>query len=171
MAALVFELLQRDRRPGWQRVAVTVSPGISALQAAAARAGAPLGHDFCAISLSDLLTPWAEIERRLLAAAHGDFVTALYNPASGRRRQQLVRALAILAELRPPATPLIHARNLGRHGEHVEVHRLHDFAPDPVDMLSLLIVGSSRTRLVPRLHGRPFVYTPRGYVLAEGSAG
>jgi cobalt-precorrin 5A hydrolase/precorrin-3B C17-methyltransferase len=171
MAALAFELLEREPRPDWQRVALTVSPGISALQAAAARAGAPLGHDFCAVSLSDLLTPWPEIEHRLAAAAAGDFVTALYNPASGRRRQQLVRALAILAERRPPATPLIHARSLGRRGERVEVHRLRDFAPDAVDMLSLLIVGSSRTRLVPRLHGRPFVYTPRGYVLGEGAAG
>ena len=171
MAALAFELLERDGRPDWQRVAVTVSPGISALQAAAARAGAPLGHDFCAISLSDLLTPWPEIERRLMAAAEGDFVTALYNPASGRRRQQLGRALAILAERRPPATPLIHARNLGRAGESVEVHRLHAFAPDAVDMLSLLIVGSSRTRLVPRRHGRPLVYTPRGYLLGGGSTG
>ena len=102
----------------WPGVAVEVSPGVSALQAAAARAGAPLGHDFCAISLSDLLTPWPVIERRLKAAAAGDFVTVLYNPASPRRRQGLARAIAILfAAARSPKTPVIHARNLGRAGE------------------------------------------------------
>ena len=89
MAALVFELLEGSEEAAWQRVALTVGPGVSALQAAAARAGAPLGHDFCAVSLSDLLTPWATIERRLEAAAAGDFVTVLYNPASRRRRQGL----------------------------------------------------------------------------------
>ena len=123
MAALAFELLERGDEPAWQRVAVVVSPGVSALQAAAARAGAPLGHDFCAISLSDLLTPWAEIERRLHAAAAGDFVTVLYNPASARRRQGLARALEILRPARPPETPLVHARNLGRPGETLAMRR------------------------------------------------
>jgi len=163
MAALVLELLDRHGEPAWQRVAITVSPGISALQAAAARAGAPLGHDFCAISLSDLMTPWHEIERRLEAAAKGDFVVALYNPASTRRRAGLARALSILAAARPKATPVIHARNLARAGERVEIAALEAFDPTAVDMLSLLIVGSSRTRLLPRLHGAPLVYTPRGY--------
>jgi cobalt-precorrin 5A hydrolase/precorrin-3B C17-methyltransferase len=163
MAALAFELLERGDEPAWQRVAVVVSPGISALQAAAARAGAPLGHDFCAISLSDLLTPWAEIERRLHAAAAGDFVTVLYNPASGRRRQGLARALEILGPARPPETPLVHARNLGRPGETLAIATLAEFDPSAVDMLSLLIVGSSRARVFATLDGRSVVYTPRGY--------
>jgi cobalt-precorrin 5A hydrolase/precorrin-3B C17-methyltransferase len=167
MAALAFELLERDDEPAWQRVAVVVSPGISALQAAAARAGAPLGHDFCAISLSDLLTPWAEIERRLKAAAAGDFVTVLYNPASGRRRQGLARALEILRPARPPDTPCVHARNLGRPGEMLAVAPLTEFDPSAVDMLSLLIVGSSRTRIFATPDGRSVVYTPRGYPLAD----
>jgi cobalt-precorrin 5A hydrolase/precorrin-3B C17-methyltransferase len=167
MASLVFELLERSDEPAWQRIAVSVSPGISALQAAAARAGAPLGHDFCAISLSDLLTPWQVIERRLQAAAAGDFVTVLYNPASRRRREGLPRALAILARERAPDTPVVHARNLGRDAESVEVCGLEEFDPVCVDMLSILIVGARQTRLVAR-QGRPtFVYTPRGYLVAK----
>jgi cobalt-precorrin 5A hydrolase / precorrin-3B C17-methyltransferase len=164
MAALVLELLDRGD-PEWQRVAIGVSPGVSALQAAAARAGAPLGHDFCAISLSDLLTPWDEIERRLGAAAAGDFVTVLYNPASDRRRQGIVRALSILRAARPPETPLVHARNLGRAEETLQIVPLREFDPGAVDMLSLLIIGSSRTRMFATPDGRSFVYTPRGYPL------
>ncbi|MEM7043127.1 MAG: precorrin-3B C(17)-methyltransferase [Pseudomonadota bacterium] len=163
MASLVFELLDRSDDPAWQRVDVTVAPGISALQAAAARSGAPLGHDFCAISLSDLLTPWTVIERRLQAAAEGDFVIALYNPASERRRQGLASAISILSEERPPSTPVIIARNLGRDGEAIDVVELQALDQERVDMMTLLIVGSGQTRMAPRLHGRPFVYTPRGY--------
>jgi cobalt-precorrin 5A hydrolase/precorrin-3B C17-methyltransferase len=165
MAALVLELVERGV-PEWQRVAIEISPGVSALQAAAARAGAPLGHDFCAISLSDLLTPRAEIERRLAVAAVGDFVTVLYNPASGRRREGLVRALDILRQARSSNTPLVHARNLGRAEETLSVCPLAEFDPSPVDMLSLLIIGSSRTRAFATPDGRTFVYTPRGYRLA-----
>ena len=163
MAALVFELLERPTDPRWRRIAVTVAPGVSALQAAAARAGAPLGHDFCAVSLSDLLTPWPEIERRLHAAAEADFVVALYNPASRDRREGLRRAVAILAAARPPATPVVIARNLGRPGEAVETVRLADLDRDRIDMLTLVIVGSTRTRLALRPHGGAWVYTPRGY--------
>jgi cobalt-precorrin 5A hydrolase/precorrin-3B C17-methyltransferase len=167
MAALVFELVERSDVAAWQRVAIEVSPGISALQAAAARAGAPLGHDFCAISLSDLLTPREVIEQRLEAAAAGDFVTVLYNPASRQRRDGLVRALAILATARPPHTPVIHARNLGRDGETVALGRLGTFDPDAVDMLSLVVVGARQTRLVDRAGRPPFVYTPRGYLAGD----
>jgi cobalt-precorrin 5A hydrolase/precorrin-3B C17-methyltransferase len=167
MAALVFELLERGEEPAWQRLAIVVSPGVSALQAAAARAGAPLGHDFCAISLSNLLTPWAEIERRLNGAAAGDFVTVLYNPASERRRQGLVRALEILRAARPPETPLVHARKLGRAGEALEMAPLAEFDLSAVDMLSLLIIGSSRTRTFATQGGRAFAYTPRGYRLSD----
>ena len=164
MASLVFELLDREQNPDWQRVDVTVTPGISALQAAAARAGAPLGHDFCAISLSDLLTPWSVIEQRLEAAAAGDFIVALYNPASGKRRQGLARALTILSQARPPTTPIIIAKNLGRAGENVSVTTLKEIDQDSIDMLTLLVIGSGKTRTAERLHGQPFVYTPRGYL-------
>ena len=167
MAALVVELLEPATAPAWSRVALTVSPGVSALQAAAARAGAPLGHDFCAISLSDLMTPWPVIERRLRAAAAADFVTVLYNPASGRRRRGLARALEILATARPAATPVVLARNLGRAGETVDILPLAAVPQDAVDMLSLLIVGSSHTRALDRGHGRSLAYTPRGYVDAR----
>ena len=158
MASLVFELLDGADDAAWKRVAITVAPGISALQAAAARAGAPLGHDFCAISLSDLLTPWEAIERRLVAAAEGDFVVALYNPVSKRRREALPRAREILLAHRPEDTPVILARNLGRPGETMQTIALSALHVDAVDMLTLVIIGSSRTR---RTGG--WVYTPRGY--------
>jgi cobalt-precorrin 5A hydrolase/precorrin-3B C17-methyltransferase len=158
MASPLFELLDSENEAAWKRVDITVAPGISALQAAAARAGAPLGHDFCAISLSDLLTPWAVIERRLQAAAEGDFVVALYNPVSQRRRQALPKARDILLGHRPAETPVIIARNLGRPGEAVRRVALAALDVDDVDMLTLLIVGSSQTRATD-----DWVYTPRGY--------
>ncbi|MDX1540652.1 MAG: precorrin-3B C(17)-methyltransferase, partial [Geminicoccaceae bacterium] len=168
MAAPVVELIERGEHPAFGRLELLVSPGVSALQAAAARVGAPLGHDFCAISLSDLLTPWTVIERRLQAAAEGDFVTVLFNPASGRRRQGLIRALEILARSRPPATPVILARKLGRAGEAVSLHTLGSFDPDAVDMLSLVIVGARSTRIVERPARPPLVVTPRGYPSGGG---
>jgi cobalt-precorrin 5A hydrolase / precorrin-3B C17-methyltransferase len=161
LAALVFELLDRGDHPGWRRIDITVVPGLSALQAAAARLGAPLGHDFCAVSLSDLLTPWPVIERRLHAAAEGDFVLALYNPRSERRQDQLAAARNILLRHRPAETPVALARNLGRAGESVAVTTLGALAPDAVDMLTLVLVGSSATRLLPGTP--PRLYTPRGY--------
>ncbi len=162
MASLLFELLGDDDAHAWRGVELAVEPGISALQAAAARAGAPIGHDFCAISLSDLLTPWPVIERRLSAAAAGDFVVALYNPASRRRRAQLERARAILAAHRAPDCPVVVARNLGRDGERVSITTLDRFDTGAADMLTVIVVGSSRTRRVDR-HGRAWLYTPRGY--------
>ena len=163
MAALVFELLEREDRSDWRRAAVTVVPGISALQAAAARIGAPLGHDFCAISLSDLLTPWRVIEQRLRAAAEGDFVVALYNPVSKRRRHQLTAAVEILRRHRAGDTPVVLARNLGRAGETVAVIALDELTTERVDMLTLVLIGSSETRRVARSDGGAWVYTPRGY--------
>ena len=158
MASPLFELLEHEGDPAWKRIQITVAPGISALQAAAARAGAPLGHDFCAISLSDLLTPWAVIERRLQAAAEGDFVVALYNPVSKRRREALPKARDILLAHRPAETPVIIAPNLGRPGEAVRRIELAALETDDVDMLTVLIVGSSQTRAMD-----DWVYTPRGY--------
>jgi cobalt-precorrin 5A hydrolase/precorrin-3B C17-methyltransferase len=163
MAALVFELLEREHRADWMRIALRVVPGVSAMQVAAARSGAPLGHDFCAISLSDLLTPWAVIEKRIAAAAAGDFVVAFYNPVSRRRRHQLVRALEILRHERPEEVPVVVARSLGREGEAITVTTLAGIDPADVDMLSLVLVGSSTTRTLSAGSGNPKVYTPRGY--------
>lgn len=160
MAALVFECLDRETRPDWLRVAISVIPGLSALQAAAARAGAPLGHDFCAISLSDLMTPWTAIERRLQAAAAADFVVALYNPASTARRGRLAQARECLLSSRPPATPVVVARNLGRAGETVRRTTLAALDEKDVDMLTVVLVGATTTRTV---RGAKWIYTPRGY--------
>ncbi len=163
LATLVFECLESGDLPdSATRVEIVVAPGVSAMQAAAARAGAPLGHDFCAISLSDLLTPWETIEARIRAAAEGDFVVALYNPVSARRRTQLAEAKRILLKHRPRETPVVLARNLGRDGETVATVPLSDLEVDKVDMLTLVLVGSSTTRQVAA-GGRAWTYTPRGY--------
>ncbi|KAA5604115.1 precorrin-3B C(17)-methyltransferase [Roseospira marina] len=165
LATLIFELLEQEERPDWERVAVTVCPGVTAMQAAAARVGAPLGHDFCAISLSDLLTPRAVIERRVAAAAAADFVIAFYNPVSRRRRDALPQARETLLRHRPPETPVILARNLGRSGETITVTTLAALSVDDVDMLTLVLVGSSETRRAGR-----WVYTPRGYASKRETA-
>ena len=163
MAALVWEVIDRgDVSDAARRVEVETAPGVSALQAAAARAGAPLGHDFCAVSLSDLLTPREDILRRLRAAAEGDFVLALYNPVSRRRRTLLAEARAILLAHRPAATPVVLAASLGRPEESVRLRTLGELAVDEVDMLTTVVVGSSRSRVVETGDG-PRVYTPRGY--------
>ncbi len=160
MAAAVFEAIDRGE-PAWHAIDVRVSPGISAMQAAAARLGAPLGHDFCAISLSDNLKPWALVERRLIAAAEADFVMALYNPASKTRRDQIGAAFALLRRLKAGATPVMFAKAIGRADEHVIVSTLAEADPACVDMATLVIVGSSETRVISRGVGTPFVYTPR----------
>ena len=162
MAALAFEVLDRDDDPAFNRIDIRVSPGLSAVQAAAARIGAPLGHDFALISLSDLLTPWDVIEQRIEAAAKGDFTVAFYNPVSKRRRTQLAAAKGILLNHRPGGVPVILARNLGREGENVQVITLSALEVDMVDMLTLVLIGSSATRHIRR-GMREWVYTPRGY--------
>lgn len=162
LATLAFELMDRHDRADWNATEVSVTPGVSALQGAAARIGAPIGHDFCTISLSDLLTPFEEIERRLKAAADGDFVVAFYNPVSKRRRSQLARAQEILVAQRGPDVPVVLARNLGREGETIDVIRLGDLTPDHADMLTMVLVGNSQSRVIER-GGRQWVYTPRGY--------
>jgi len=163
MASLVFELMEREADPDWMRIEVIGIPGVTAMQVAAARLGAPLGHDFCAISLSDLLTPWPVIEQRLRAAAAGDFVVALYNPVSRRRRTQLAAARDILLQARMPDTPAAIARNLGRAGEALRITTLAALGAAEVDMLSIVLVGSSSTRRVARPDGGEWLYTPRGY--------
>ncbi|MEO4041648.1 precorrin-3B C(17)-methyltransferase [Hoeflea sp. CAU 1731] len=171
MATLVFELLDTgvELSDAARRIAVEVSPGISALQAAAARMGAPLGHDFCTISLSDLLTPWESIKRRVMAAGEADFVIAFYNPVSKRRRTQLAWARDELLKTRPADTPVVLATNLGRSGETVRVVPLAELDVDDVDMLTVVIVGSSMSRTVKTGDGRSWVYTPRGYAAKSDS--
>jgi precorrin-2 C20-methyltransferase/precorrin-3B C17-methyltransferase len=161
MATAVLEVLdeEAERLNGLE---VRVVPGLSAMQAAASRVGAPLGHDFCVVSLSDQLKPWAVIERRLDAAGAADLALALYNPASRTRREQLDRARAVLLRHRAPSTPVVVARAVGSAEERVDVTTLGDLDPAVVDMRTLLIVGSSTTRVLAGPAG-PRVYTPRRY--------
>jgi precorrin-3B C17-methyltransferase len=166
MAAAVMEQLDGDDGPPagrWDGVDVRVLPGVTAAQAAAARVGAPLGHDFCVISLSDNLKPWEVVERRLSAAAGADFVIAVYNPTSRSRPWQLGRAAEVLLEHRSADTPVVLGRDIGRPGERVEVLPLGKLAQADVDMRTVVIVGSSTTRCVSRPTGGPLVYTPRSY--------
>ena len=163
MGALVLELMDREDAPrAWGGVSVVHAPGISALQAAAARSGAPLGHDFCAISLSDLLTPREDILRRLRAAAEGDFVVALYNPVSRKRRDLMAHARDILLTGRPADTPVLLASSLGRPEESLRIRRLAEVKVDEIDMLTVVLIGSSNTRVLDTAEG-PRLYTPRGY--------
>jgi precorrin-2 C20-methyltransferase / precorrin-3B C17-methyltransferase len=157
MATAVLEAVEAENG-GFAGVQVRVVPGLSAMQAAAARVGAPLGHDFCVLSLSDILKPWEIVERRLRAAGAGDLVLALYNPASRTRRDQLARAVEVLREDRAPETPVVVARAVGSEAESVTVTTLEALDLDAVDMRTLLIVGSSTTRAI-----NGFVYTPRRY--------
>jgi cobalt-precorrin 5A hydrolase/precorrin-3B C17-methyltransferase len=172
MAALVFELLEVDGAravsDAARRVGVAVHPGISALQAASARTGALIGHDFCAISLSDLLTPRETILARLRAAAEGDFVVALYNPRSGRRTELIETAKALFLAQRPATTPVLIGRALGRPEETVEVVTLGAFDPARIDMMTVVLVGSSTSRAFRRGDGRLVAYTPRGYARKAG---
>ncbi|WP_404789023.1 precorrin-3B C(17)-methyltransferase [Altericista sp. CCNU0014] len=165
MAAAVFEVIDRDANPAWTDLDIHVAPGISAMQAAAAAVGAPLGHDFCAISLSDILKPWDAIEKRIAAAAAADFAIAFYNPVSTQRTWQLDAAKEILLKWRSPTTPVVIARNLGRPGQSVRVINLGDLTADRADMRTVLIIGSSQTRTVQRSDGTVWVYTPRRHQL------
>jgi len=160
MAAAVCEAIEAGPA-AWRDLEVSIVPGVTAMLAVAAKAGAPLGHDFCAISLSDLLTPWPAIRARIEAAAAADFVTALYNPRSARRATQLAEAAAIFLEHRPAETPVFVARNLGRAGETQRLMRLDELADADADMLSLVLVGNRQTRIIPG--DPPRLYTPRGY--------
>ena len=172
MAALVYEVLDSATlSDSEQRVEIKTLPGISAFQAASARAGALIGHDFCTISLSDLLTPWTTIEQRLQAAAQGDFNIAFYNPRSLKRTDQLQKAIDILNPHRHPDTPVIIASNLGRPTEKVKTVAFKDFNPQQVDMLTIILIGSSQSKIIPRGDGQNYCYTPRGYANKAGATG
>jgi precorrin-2 C20-methyltransferase/precorrin-3B C17-methyltransferase len=153
MAAAVFEAAQDPR---YASVRITVLPGLSAVLAVAARAGAPLGGDFAVLSLSDRLKPWSVIEARLRAAAEADLVIAIYNPASRSRTTQVKQAKELLLDVRAPTTPVVIGRDVGRTAEELTVTTLADLDPDAVDMRCLLIIGASRTRI-----DRGAVWTPR----------
>jgi precorrin-3B C17-methyltransferase len=147
--------------PVWRNLDIAIVPGITAMLAVAARVGAPLGHDFCALSLSDNLKPWALIERRLDAAASAGFVIALYNPASCARPWQLGAAFDCLGRHLAATTPVVFGRAVGRADEHVEVTTLGAAKAVAADMATLVIVGSPQTRVLPREGRTPLVYTPR----------
>ena len=160
MAAAVCEQIESGPA-AWRGLDLEIVPGVTAMLAVAARVGAPLGHDFCALSLSDNLKPWPVIERRLDAAAQAGFVIALYNPISRARPWQLTAALERLRRYLPPTTPIVFGRAVGRADENIAVTTLQAADPAGADMATLVIVGSAETRLVPRPGHAPLVYTPR----------
>ncbi len=171
MGAAVLEALHGSADPAWHGIELTVMPGISAAQGAAARAGAPLGHDFCILSLSDNLKPWEVIEKRLDHAAAADLVMAFYNPISRARPWQLGRALEIVRVHRAPRTPVVLGRDVGRPAESLRVVPLGELKPDDVDMRTVVIIGSSTTTIFPRADGTAWVYTPRWYGAPPPDAG
>lgn len=160
MAAAVCEEIELGP-DAWRALDVAVVPGVTAMLAVAARIGAPLGHDFCALSLSDNLKPWELIERRLDAAASAGFVIALYNPISKARPWQLGAALERLRRHLPQSTPVVFGRAVGRPDERMTVSSLAAADPAAADMATLVIVGSSETRTIARPGRLPLVYTPR----------
>jgi len=160
MAAAVFEAVDHGPHE-WRNLDIRVLPGISAMQAAAARLGAPLGHDFCAISLSDNLKPWDVIEKRLEHAARGDFVIALYNPASRARPTRIADAFALLRRFLPGQTIVSLAKSVGREKEEIILTQLDEVDPAQVDMSTLVVIGASGTRRIARGDARDWVYTSR----------
>jgi precorrin-3B C17-methyltransferase len=161
MAAAVCEALEKG--PGqWRQVDIAIIPGVSAMMAVAARVGAPLGHDFCAISLSDNLKPWPTVERRLELAATAGFFIALYNPISRARPWQLDQAFEKLRAVLPDTTPVVFGRAVGRPDERIAITQLARAQGGNADMATCVIIGSAETRLVERPGTTPLVYTPRG---------
>jgi cobalt-precorrin 5A hydrolase/precorrin-3B C17-methyltransferase len=163
MAAAVLEALHESTEPSWHNVDLEILPGVSASLATAAQAGAPLGHDFCVMSLSDNLKPWAIIEKRLDLASQADLALAFYNPISRSRPWQLGRALEIVAQHRTAETPVVLGRDIGRPGQTLRVTTLGQLTPDQVDMRTMVLIGSSTTCVFPRAEGGEWVYTPRWY--------
>jgi precorrin-3B C17-methyltransferase len=160
MAAAVFEAIETGDA-GWRKLDIHVEPGITAMLAAAAEAGAPLGADFCAISLSDNLKSWETIKRRLRAAADGDFVIAFYNPASKARPHQLGHAFDLLRAVKPPQTVVLFVRKAATPETRLIVTTLAEADPTLADMRTLVIIGATATRLISREGRQPWVYTPR----------
>jgi len=167
MAAAICEAIESGPE-SWRALDVSFVPGITAMLAVAARIGAPLGHDFCALSLSDNLKPWALVERRLDAAASAGFVIALYNPVSRARPWQFGKAVERLRRHLPQSTPVVFGRAVGRPDERVSVIALDAAAAAEADMATLVIVGTRETRIIARPGRSPLVYTPRA--VAEANA-
>ncbi|MCM2462329.1 precorrin-3B C(17)-methyltransferase [Pseudomonas sp. CG7] len=163
MAAAVLEALHESSDAHWHNVDLQILPGVSASLATAAQAGAPLGHDFCVMSLSDNLKPWSIIENRLGLAAEADLALAFYNPISRSRPWQLGRALEIVGQHRTAQTPVVLGRDIGRPGQTLRVTTLGQLTPDQVDMRTMVLIGSSTTCVFPRAQGGDWVYTPRWY--------
>ncbi|WP_277590337.1 precorrin-3B C(17)-methyltransferase [Pseudomonas chlororaphis] len=163
MAAAVLEALHESSEPSWHQVELEILPGVSASLATAAQAGAPLGHDFCVLSLSDNLKPWAVIEKRLDLASQADLALAFYNPISRSRPWQLGRALEIVRQHRTADTPVVLGRDIGRPGQTLRVTTLGALTPEQVDMRTMVLVGSSTTCVFPKAGGGEWVYTPRWY--------
>ena len=163
MAAAVLEALHESSDTHWHNVELEMLPGVSASLATAAQAGAPLGHDFCVMSLSDNLKPWSIIEKRLDLAAQADLALAFYNPISRSRPWQLGRALEIVAQHRTAETPVVLGRDIGRPGQTLRVTTLGQLTADQVDMRTMVLIGSSTTCVFPRAGGGEWVYTPRWY--------
>ncbi|PHN25999.1 precorrin-3B C(17)-methyltransferase [Pseudomonas sp. ICMP 460] len=163
MAAAVIEALHESSDAAWHQVDLQILPGVSASLATAAQAGAPLGHDFCVMSLSDNLKPWSIIEKRLDLASQADLALAFYNPISRARPWQLGRALEIVALHRTPETPVVLGRDIGRPGQTLRVTTLGQLTPAQVDMRTMVLIGSSTTCVFPRAGGGEWVYTPRWY--------
>ncbi|MEP7452197.1 precorrin-3B C(17)-methyltransferase [Phyllobacterium sp. SB3] len=163
MASAVIEALHESGNIAWHEVELEILPGVSAALAAASKSGAPLGHDFCIISLSDNLKPWEIIEKRISLAAEADFAFAFYNPISKPRPWQLPRAIELLRQHRRPDTPVVLGRDIGRPAESLRTIRLADLTPEQVDMRTVIIVGSSLTRSFPKTGGGEWTYTPRWY--------
>ncbi|WP_069384809.1 precorrin-3B C(17)-methyltransferase [Halomonas caseinilytica] len=170
MGAAVFEALEAGR-PEWRALDIQVLPGVSAMLAASARLGAPLGHDFCCLNLSDNLKPWALIEKRLRLAAEADFAMAFYNPRSRSRPEGFARALAVLREACGEARPIMFARAISTPQESVRVTSLGEATPEMADMRTLVMVGSSLTRRFPagREGEGEWVYTPRSAPSSEAT--
>lgn len=160
MAAAVCEAIE-EGPPSWRNLDLDIVPGVTAMLAVAAKAGAPLGHDFCAISLSDNLKPWTVIEQRLRAVAGAGLVIALYNPISKARPWQLGTAFAILREVLPWSTPVIFGRAAGRNDEAIAVVTLAEAKAEQADMATCVIIGSPETRIIERPGRAPIVYSPR----------
>jgi cobalt-precorrin 5A hydrolase/precorrin-3B C17-methyltransferase len=164
MAAAVLEALESSDNADWAAVELKIVPGVSAAMATAAQAGAPLGHDFCMLSLSDNLKPWTIIEKRLRHAAEADLVMAFYNPISRSRPWQLDKALDIVREYRAAQTQVVLGRDIGRPGSTLRTITLGELRSSDVDMRTMVIVGSSTTRRFGNVaEGREWVYTPRWY--------
>lgn len=163
MASAVFEAVESGE-PAWRQLDIEVLPGISSMFAAAARIGAPLGHDFCAISLSDNLKPWDVLVQRLTAAASAGFVIALYNPRSRARPWQLGAAFDVLRSVLPASTQIAFATAVSGPDERIDITTLADADPARADMRTLLLIGSAATRRIERSNARPWLYSPRRHI-------